>query len=142
MTAVELLAELAVRGVIVTRAGDRLLLDAPIGTLTPELKEQLRQAKAALLAALAASEDDDKADPASGLHAPNAGREPCETEVVGCGDGRASVEGVTPSIPWRSVMTTWGRERGWLAVRDPYTGEWHEIPAREAPPNWIPKRTP
>jgi len=31
---------------------------------------------------------------------------------------------------------TWGRERGYLAVRDPHTGDWHEIPYREAPPVW------
>jgi hypothetical protein len=30
----------------------------------------------------------------------------------------------------------WGRERGYLAVRDPHTGDWHEIPYREAPPVW------
>jgi hypothetical protein len=27
----------------------------------------------------------------------------------------------------------WGREMGWLNVRDPFTGEWHAILAREAP---------
>jgi hypothetical protein len=31
---------------------------------------------------------------------------------------------------------TWGRERGYLAVRDPHTGDWHEIPYREAPSVW------
>jgi len=27
----------------------------------------------------------------------------------------------------------WGREMGWLNVRDPFTGEWHSMLAREAP---------
>ncbi len=31
---------------------------------------------------------------------------------------------------------SWGRERGHLAVRDPHTGDWHEIPYREAPAVW------
>lgn len=35
-----------------------------------------------------------------------------------------------------SPDVTWGRERGHLAVRDPRTGDWHEIPYREAPPVW------
>jgi len=30
----------------------------------------------------------------------------------------------------------WGSERGDLAVRDPHTGDWHQIPYREAPPVW------
>ncbi len=35
-----------------------------------------------------------------------------------------------------SPAVTWGRERGYLAVRDPHSGDWHEIPYREAPPVW------
>lgn len=54
----------------------------------------------------------------------------------------------TTERPWRMVhrygpfpgtgqpAVCWGRERGDLAVRDPYTGDWHEIPYREAPPVW------
>jgi hypothetical protein len=35
-----------------------------------------------------------------------------------------------------SPSVVWGRERGYLAVRDPRTDDWHEIPYREAPPVW------
>ncbi|MGE3511475.1 MAG: hypothetical protein AB7N65_21605 [Vicinamibacterales bacterium] len=35
-----------------------------------------------------------------------------------------------------SPAVTWGRERGYLAVRDPHSGDWHEIPYQEAPPVW------
>jgi hypothetical protein len=38
--------------------------------------------------------------------------------------------------PWRGVRVHWGRERGDLAVRDPYDGSWHEIAFREAPKSW------
>lgn len=30
----------------------------------------------------------------------------------------------------------YGAERGDLAVRDPFTGEWHEIASKDAPPSW------
>jgi hypothetical protein len=30
----------------------------------------------------------------------------------------------------------WSRERGWLNVRDPVTGQWFGIPAKEAPRGW------
>ena len=30
----------------------------------------------------------------------------------------------------------WAREKGWLAVRDPVSGEWFEILAKEAPRGW------
>jgi len=36
----------------------------------------------------------------------------------------------------RPIAIQWGRERGWLAVRDPW-GEWHELPARGAPSGWV-----
>lgn len=38
-------------------------------------------------------------------------------------------------LPERPAVC-WGRERGYLAVSDPRTGEWHEIPYREAPGAW------
>ena len=30
----------------------------------------------------------------------------------------------------------WSRARGWLNVRDPETGQWFGIPAKEAPRGW------
>ena len=52
MTLLGLLAELEERNVKVFLAGDKLRLEAPAGVLTPELKEALRQHKAALIALL------------------------------------------------------------------------------------------
>lgn len=52
MTSQELLAELEQRGVKLTLAGDKLRYDAPVGALTLELKDALRQHKPALLALL------------------------------------------------------------------------------------------
>lgn len=48
--------------------------------------------------------------------------------------------------PFRVV---WARQRGWIEVEDPETGEWFEIPAQGAPRGWVkiaveaavPKRT-
>ena len=52
MTPAELLAKLERLNVKVSLAGDKLRLEAPAGVLTPELKEALRQHKAALMALL------------------------------------------------------------------------------------------
>jgi hypothetical protein len=30
----------------------------------------------------------------------------------------------------------WAREMGWLEVRDCFTGQWHQIPASDAPDRW------
>jgi hypothetical protein len=52
MNALDLLAELKRLNVKLSLAGDKLRLEAPAGVLTPELKEALRQHKAALKALL------------------------------------------------------------------------------------------
>ncbi len=52
-TAENLIRDLAGRGVRLTAHGDRLRVEAPAGTLTPELREMLAGAKPAILAALA-----------------------------------------------------------------------------------------
>jgi hypothetical protein len=30
----------------------------------------------------------------------------------------------------------WARAKGWLLIRDAFTGEWHEIQATDAPDHW------
>lgn len=43
-----------------------------------------------------------------------------------------------PSTPIRYALAlAWAEERGWLRVRDPFTGEWHEIAAKDAPRSWL-----
>lgn len=34
------------------------------------------------------------------------------------------------------IQLRWARERGWIAVRDPATGQWHEIQYKDAPESW------
>lgn len=58
MTPSELLADLTSRGVILTRNGDKLRVQAPPGVVTVELRAELARYKLALLALL---------DPASGV---------------------------------------------------------------------------
>jgi TubC N-terminal docking domain len=36
----------------------------------------------------------------------------------------------------RGLLVEWARERGWIALHDPTTGEWHEVRASECLP-WI-----
>ena len=50
--AADLIRDLSARGVRLSRKGDRLLVEAPTGTLTPELQQTLAEAKPAILAAL------------------------------------------------------------------------------------------
>jgi hypothetical protein len=52
MTAAALLADLRKRGASIAAVGDRLRIEAPAGTVTPEMREVLTRHKAALLAML------------------------------------------------------------------------------------------
>lgn len=36
----------------------------------------------------------------------------------------------------RGLVIEWARERGWIALHDPTTGEWHEVRAAECLP-WV-----
>lgn len=36
----------------------------------------------------------------------------------------------------RGLVVEWARERGWIALHDPTTGEWHEVRASECLP-WV-----
>jgi hypothetical protein len=55
-TAENLIRDLSARGVRLARHGDRLHVEAPTGTLTPELRETIAEAKPAILAALDADD--------------------------------------------------------------------------------------
>ena len=36
----------------------------------------------------------------------------------------------------RGLVVEWGRDRGWIALHDPTSGEWHEVRASECLP-WV-----
>lgn len=52
MILTDLIAELRARGVILEARGDRLIVDAPAGLLTNDLRDELRRSKLAILAHL------------------------------------------------------------------------------------------
>lgn len=52
MNAAQLLDELRVRGVVLEAVGDRLRVEAPKGTITPELHEALKDHKVEIIALL------------------------------------------------------------------------------------------
>lgn len=58
MTAAALLADLRKRGAALAIVGDRLRVEAQVGTITPEIREALAKHKAALLAMLSSEPDD------------------------------------------------------------------------------------
>jgi hypothetical protein len=37
----------------------------------------------------------------------------------------------------RGLVIKWARERGWIALHDPTTGEWHEVKAAECLPGVV-----
>src|SRR5829696_4361487 len=37
----------------------------------------------------------------------------------------------------RGLVIRWAKERGWIALHDPTTGEWHEVRARECLPGVV-----
>jgi hypothetical protein len=157
MTPAGLLAELAALGVTMTRAGEKLIVDAPKGVLTPTMRSRLIEAKAALLDTLAeeiiASEvvappvllpEEQRPDHDQREIERTAG----DTSSVASAPGK--VGRTAPSLPpdcptstvrKRGFETCWGRERGWIAIRDPSDGVWHEVQARDAPLSWRPRRS-
>jgi hypothetical protein len=159
-----LLARLTELGVNVERKGSRLLLDGPEAVLTDALVTEIAAAKPALLAALGSDELVEEAARVD-APVPAGQVQPMPWRCRCCGGGerrrraawgdwvcafcRVIVAG--PDRTERSWQTprrcgpfpgtgspavVWGRERGYLAVRDPHTGTWHEILYREAPPVW------
>ena len=36
----------------------------------------------------------------------------------------------------RGLVIEWAKERGWISLHDPTTGEWHEVKASDCP-QWI-----
>ena len=75
MTARELLTELKQKGVDIKANGDRLVIDAPKGAITPELRTSLAQHKSDLLALLNAPAPEEPAPlPKTGLSVDDDGR--------------------------------------------------------------------
>ena len=37
----------------------------------------------------------------------------------------------------RGLVIKWSRERGWISLHDPTTGEWHEVKASECSPTVV-----
>jgi hypothetical protein len=53
-----------------------------------------------------------------------------------CGDADGATDAGTDSPPYWPIQVRWGTLRGDIAVRDPWTGAWHEFPYRDAPEVW------
>jgi hypothetical protein len=62
---------------------------------------------------------------------------PVSTPAVSVDPGAQELAAIeTQAIKYWPVDVCWARERGWLRVRDPFTGQWHEMLAKEAPSGW------
>jgi hypothetical protein len=112
MTARDLLAALQEHGVELMAAGDRLRYRAPKGVLTNELRQMMREYKTALLQIL-------------------------RPEVpIAKAPGQTPVDGMSKSTKQSALDIRWGREKGWLLLTDPLTGQTHEVPAKGCP-RWV-----
>jgi hypothetical protein len=160
----DLLARLADLGVSVERQGGQLILDGPEAVLSDALVTEVAAAKPALLAVLDPRASGAEAA-RGGAPPPSDQVQPAPWRCRACGSGerrrraewgdwvcafcRVIVAGPDKTEqPWCMARrygpfpgtgqpsVSWGRERGYLAVRDPHSGDWHEIPYREAPPVW------
>jgi hypothetical protein len=91
MTARNLLSELREKGVAVKTSGeDRLVIDAPKGAITPELRSALAEHKAELLQLLK-SEQQAQAPTTPKTHAPEIAAAPVVTKPVAAADSPASL---------------------------------------------------
>lgn len=113
------LARARAAGLAVTADGDRLTVRGP-KRLEPLARELLAR-KAEVLAALAGP-----ACPRCGRPSPAAGAW-CD----GCLETLPA-----PLVLRYPVALRWSAEQGWLRARDPFTGEWHELRAADAPACW------
>jgi hypothetical protein len=146
-----LLAELERLGVRVERFGGRLLLDGPEDVLTDALVAEIAAAKPGLLASLEGRGRTDRSAARWRCYACRGLKRTYrpawgDTTCARCG---AIVAGPDQTErPWRlkrrhgpvelgtAPRVAWGRVRGYVAVHDPATGEWHELAYRDAPSAW------
>ena len=122
---IDLLDTLAMAGIVLRVDSGQLRYTAPAGALTPALRGRIVDHKGELLALLAGA-----GCPRCGQPAPAAGAW-CDA----CLDATWPASGRL--VTRRPITIEWTAVRGWLRVRDPFTGEWHEIAAKDAPRCWL-----
>jgi len=149
MSAIELVDELRRRAVVLSVADERLVWDAPKGAVTPDLLIAMRQHKAELLMLLVVP--------------PTPTVDPDVPAVVRCNwlgcnepvrlvrlhDGSEEQRcGLSHPQGWEPVTFTqdtaarypctisWAKTYGYLAIRDPFTGELHEVRTKDVPTYW------
>ena len=111
-TAEKILLRLDEIGVSLAVSGDHLIAK-PSELVGPEMVAYLRSHKQEVIAELRFRED-----PVKHPRTPEP-LEASELELAEADD--------------RGLVATWAHEQGFVAVHDPTTGEWHDIPMKEAP---------
>jgi hypothetical protein len=108
----EVLRELGAVGITLTVLETDRLIARPTERVTPEIKETLQENKPAIIRALRSAKNPEEYPPE---------QEPLTASPRDL--ARAAQMG---------LCSMWVREFGWVAVHDPTTGEWHDIPTKEA----------
>lgn len=150
-TVEELLDTLWRDDVHLSARGEKLLIDGPEAVLTPAVQEQIAAHKQELLALLTTPDIPPPGalplwlyDRVWGIHPPlppPPGMTPEEVaaavEEVRATLPRPAAPPPEPASPIRyTVIIRWAQKRGWLEVRDPFTGAWLGVRAKDAPSSW------
>ena len=133
-----LVQELEERGVTITATGrDRLRL-SPHALLTDNDKERVKAHKANLLESLGYKEEVTPASPAS--PATQTSNPDTYGDSLGGRAGGRPDDNPAASLPPRAreeaeelgLVAHWSFEFGYISIHDPTTGEWHDLPTKDA----------
>ena len=113
MEAPQLLRELGAVGITLTVLEPDRVIARPSERVTPEIKETLRENKLGIIRALRAVENPESRPP-----------EPPPLTASPQDLAQAARTG---------LCAMWAREFSYVAIHDPTTGEWHDLPVKDAP---------
>jgi len=140
MRVAEVLSEISRRGITLRcgRTEDRLNAK-PTSALTPELVEEIREHKMEIIQIMREDEDMrrtgiiqserqvfDLAREHFDLQAPDSCRRDCDGR-------RADHLRVGGGGHHRGLVARWSKAFGYIAIHDPITGQWHDLPTKDAP---------
>jgi hypothetical protein len=135
-----LLSELAGRGISLRPGPDGTLRCKPKGKLTPRDTTRIKECKRSLLGLLASTDKSHVAYPAY-LAYPPPTKADTYGEPTGDASGDATGDASVPTFVREreeqaarlGLVARWSSKFGYIAIHDPTTGEWYDLPTKEAP---------
>ena len=141
-TAETLFSELSGRGVTLRAAPDGTLRCKPTSKLTQRDALRLKTHKRELLSLLASIDESNISSPPS----PTTTKPDTYGGTIGDDAGDDTGEGTVPTFVKErqersqklGLVARWSYEFGFISLHDPTTGEWYDVPTKEAP-DWATK---